>query len=65
MNILQLVHSAEHAQIFYHVSVQLSDMGRRDEAVQSVKEAVMLYQWLAKDHPAAFIPTARKVNPYA
>jgi hypothetical protein len=36
-------------------------MGRRDEALTSIKEAVTLYQQLANSHPAAFIPDLAQV----
>ncbi len=35
---------------------RLSDLGRREEALQAIDEAVGLYRLLAAQHPDAFLP---------
>jgi tetratricopeptide (TPR) repeat protein len=53
-NIQELIFSPEHARTFRNMSKCLRHMGRRDEALESIKEAVALHQQLANDDPAAF-----------
>jgi tetratricopeptide (TPR) repeat protein len=39
-----------------NLSAHLSDLGRQEEALQAIQEAVEFYRRLAADRPAAFNP---------
>ncbi|WP_329148759.1 tetratricopeptide repeat-containing serine/threonine-protein kinase [Streptomyces niveus] len=57
------LHRAELASALKNLSHQLSDLGRRGEALDAITEAVGLYRELAVEHPAAGRPDlARGLN---
>ncbi|TXL89283.1 protein kinase family protein [Streptomyces sp. IB2014 016-6] len=57
------LHRSELASALKNLSHQLSDLGRRGEALDAIAEAVELYRQLALEHPAAGRPDlARGLN---
>lgn len=48
--------NAERARIFNNLGNRYSDLGRRDEALEALKQAVEIYQRLAAKDPDAFAP---------
>jgi tetratricopeptide (TPR) repeat protein len=53
----------ERARLAHMLGFALSEMGRREEALQAAQEAVDLYRRLAAQHPDAFLPDlARSLN---
>jgi tetratricopeptide (TPR) repeat protein len=53
----------ERARVLNMLGFALSEMGRREEALQATQEAVDLYRRLAAQHPDAFLPDlARSLN---
>ena len=47
---------AELARLLNNLSVRLSEVGRRHEALEAITEAVTLYRRLAQANPGAFLP---------
>jgi tetratricopeptide (TPR) repeat protein len=53
----------ERARVLNRLGFALSEMGRREEALEATQEAVDLYRRLAAQHPDAFLPDlARSLN---
>jgi tetratricopeptide (TPR) repeat protein len=46
----------ERARLLSNLGVRLSDLGRREEALQAAQEALDIYRQLAKARPDAFLP---------
>src|ERR1035441_1674199 len=47
---------SELARLSNNLSIRLSDLGRREEALAQAEEAVRLYRQLAQGRPDAFLP---------
>ncbi|MCX6633607.1 MAG: SIR2 family protein, partial [Acidobacteria bacterium] len=47
---------SERARILNNLGARLSDLGRREEALQATEEAVRLYRQIAAERPDAFLP---------
>ena len=57
------MHNPDLARSLNNLSICLSDLGHREEALEAVQECVALYRDLARDRPNAFNPDlARSLN---
>jgi len=49
-------HDAERARLLNNLGNRLSDLGRREQALEATQEAVEIYRKLARQRPDAFLP---------